>query len=91
MSDDKVNGIGRLVTYDEFGAAMDEQVENISDIMSVVNALKLAINVQAEAIAAQQYVLTTIIPPERLKYMLKEFKEERQRQILTQNTPAANA
>ncbi len=88
------NGQDFLVTRDEFEQGMEAQVSNIVDVMNVVNALRRAVNTQAEVLGLHRYILETFVPTPLLEKAAKDYKDAREQAILTDRadqTAANNA
>lgn len=86
------NGKSRLmVTRDELEQYVNEQTANIIDVMNVVNALKKAVNNQAEALALDRFVMEKFVPGPLLEQAVKEFKAVREAQIAAETASAEKA
>ncbi len=89
MSDDS-NGLGRI-NRNEFDQAMSELVANILELQEAFNALRKAVNTQGEVLGLHRFALEKFLPLPQLEAASKEYYDLRQRQIATENTPAASA
>ncbi len=66
-----------VVTRTEFLEGMQEQVDNIRDVMNVVNALKNALNTQAEVMGCHRYILERFVPEPLLERAASEYAKLR--------------
>ncbi len=86
----KKNGAS-YVSQDDFTESLGEMVENIIEMQQAFNAIKLAVNTQAEVAGLHRFVLEKFVPLPLLEAASKEYYELRQREIATQTTPAGTA
>ncbi len=84
------NGIAHI-TRNEFDQGMGEMVENIVELQEGFNAIKLAINTQAEVLGLLKHIIQTYIPVDRVEAAAKEYREVRQREIALATSPTGNA
>ena len=84
------NGLDHI-NRNEFEQAAAEMVANIVELQEAFNAVRLAVNTQAEALGLNRYILEKFVPAPMLESAAKEYYEIRQREIQSMTAAPANA
>ena len=79
-----------LVTRAEFEKAVTELVANIDDTMTAFNALKNALNVQADVLGMHRFILEKFVPMPLLEQGVKEYRAARLQAIAEEQAKVNN-
>lgn len=83
--------MNEVVLWSELAPALNEHMENIQNVIKGFNQLKDAHNVLAERVGLQSFILAKYLPADRIDAASKEYRAIREREILTENVPTAQA
>ena len=84
------NGLDRI-NRNEFEQNMQAMGQDMARAEDNIEALRKAINIQAEVLGLHRFILEKFVPTPLLEAAAKEYKEARQRQIAIESSVPANA
>jgi len=84
------NGLDHI-NRNEYEQGMSEIVENCVELQNAFNALKIAVNAQAEILGLYRFIFESFFPIDRVAAAAKEYKTTRQREIAIATAEPAEA